>query len=233
MATAIEDSGFEIRDQIMWIYGSGFPKSIPLFNGIGSSLKPAHEPIVMARKPIAAKNIVDNIIKYNVGGINVDICRVEESLLTSKNVIGRYPANIIHDGSEEVEKEFSKFGEKKTGSRNGVKKARESFCSGAFREKSRDTKYNRVGDIGTASRFFYCAKASKSERGLENNHPTVKPLELMKYLCRLISPKDGVILDPFMGSGTTGLAAISEGFKFIGIEKESSYMDICRKRISK
>ena len=210
MAAAIEDAGFEIRDQIMWLYGSGFPKSLNLGDGWGTALKPAHEPIVMARKFIEGTN-KNNREKYGTGGINIDGCRIEgdTNLKTRvrkagsefgqksgwndhKNVDtiydpskGRFPANVMHDGLQEE-----------------------------------------------WARYFYCPKVSKSERGKDNTHPTVKPQELMKYLCRLVTPKGGTVLDPFMGSGSTGMAAKDEGFEFIGIEREKEYFEIAEKRIN-
>ena len=175
MAVAVEDAGFEIRDQIMWLYGSGFPKSHNLGDGWGTALKPAHEPIVMARKFIEGTN-KNNREKYGTGGINIDGCRVEGA---------RFPANVMHDGLQD-----------------------------------------------DWARFFYCPKISKCERGEDNTHPTVKPQELMKYLCRLVTPKGGTVLDPFMGSGSTGMAAKDEGFEFIGIEREKEYFEIAEKRIN-
>ena len=262
MACAIEDAGFEIRDQMMWVYGSGFPKSHniskainksegvgfmkadgasgynPTINqmvqvgesspaakqweGWGTALKPAHEPICLARKPIEG-TVADNVLKWEVGGLNLDGCRVGEET-------GRFPANLMHDGSQEVVDLFP--GENES----------------------------------SAARFFYCPKASKADRdeGCEsleekrtaklggsnndrddldpvserfrtspsrNNHPTVKPKELMRYLCRLITPPGGVVLDPFTGSGSTGKAALMEGFSFIGIELSAEYAEIARHRI--
>ena len=210
MAVAIEDAGFEIRDQLMWLYGSGFPKSHNLGDGWGTALKPAHEPIVMARKFIEGTN-KNNREKYGTGGINIDGCRIEgdTNLKTRvrkagsefgqnsgwndhKNVDtiydpskGRFPANVIHDGLKE-----------------------------------------------DWARYFYCPKVSKSERGEGNSHPTVKPIALMRYLCRLVTPKGGTVLDPFMGSGSTGIACKEEGFEFIGIEREKEYFEIAEKRIS-
>lgn len=313
---AIEDAGFEIRDQIAWLYGSGFPKSRDLskdmdkiegverkvvgktktndirggsFNhkdkgkstrveinktvatsdlakewqGWGSALKPAMEPIVLARKPLGKGNaLASNAIEHGVGGINIDGCRigVEErynppagnkaggnSLNMSKvgmpidaegtTALGRWPANIIHDGSDEVTSKFS----------------------------------------DGSDRFFYCAKASKADRdeGMEfsatksmggkgnglqrvcsvcgsnilkgcdcpgrtyvhtesrkNHHPTVKPTDLMAYLCRLVTPKDGIVLDPFMGSGSTGKAAMKEDFRFIGVEMDPDYFEVAHTRVA-
>jgi len=208
MAVAIEDAGFEIRDQLMWLYGSGFPKSHNLGDGWGTALKPAHEPIVMGRKFIEGTN-KNNREKYGTGGINIDGCRVsldgetppsgsakrvyksnqytEEKIYGDNKTTpetGRFPANVMHDGLEE-----------------------------------------------DWVRYFYSPKVSKSERGENNTHPTVKPQELMKYLCRLVTPKGGTVLDPFMGSGSTGMAAKDEGFEFIGIEREKEYFEIAEKRI--
>ena len=351
MTVNIEDAGFEIRDVVAWIYGSGFPKSlnigkaidglqgnkrIPIgerhrnvkpyddgngwnqndtkgdftytqgnseYEGWGTALKPAMELWTLARKPLSEKTVAENVLKWGTGGINVDGCRIEytndldkasaipQGRITTKvgafagktqggknvelnkeeyekqthrkprqsqtwekgsgfknetntiaeaNPQGRFPANLIHDGSDEVVSEFP------------------------------DTN----GGSGSASRFFYCAKASRSERnkGLEemedkliagsnpaiaelkrgntdfekkdenssgyssvrkvkNNHPTVKPIALMKYLCKLITPVNGIVLDPYMGSGSTGIACKLENFSFVGIEKEKQYCIIARARI--
>jgi len=219
MAVAIEDAGFEIRDQLMWLYGSGFPKSHNLGDGWGTALKPAHEPIVMARKPLSEKSIADNILKHGTGGINIDGSRVEG---------GRFPANVMHDGSEEV---VSGFPHTKSGTLSPDMNIKEStgWSGGSKADRVKNT---FIGNEGSAARFFYCPKVSKSERGEDNTHPTVKPQELMKYLCRLVTPKGGTLLDPFMGSGSTGMAAKDEGFKFIGIEREKEYFEIAEKRIN-
>ena len=249
MAVAVEDAGFEIRDQLMWLYGSGFPKSHNLGDGWGTALKPAHEPIVMARKFIEGTN-KNNKDKYGTGGINIDGCRVsldgetppsgsakrvyksnqytEEKIYGDNKTTpetGRFPANVMHDGSEEVMSEFAKYGERKS-------------CTSPSKAtpegkifKGKRNQGNLPMDSGTAARFFYCPKTSKNERGEDNTHPTVKPQELMKYLCRLVTPKGGTVLDPFMGSGSTGMACKDEGFDFIGIEKEKEYFAIAEKRI--
>lgn len=302
MAVRIEDAGFEIRDQIMWIYGSGFPKSHNIgkaidkklgnerlslgidptkarkdgrkgnslgmqqgqtgeitkgnsaWEGWGTALKPAHEPIVMARKPFKG-SVADNVLEHGVGGINIDGCRIGLSKgddprlggkgswatdKTAKNVyeggyegkniasseLGRFPANVIFD--EEAGQTLDEQSDK-------------------------------------ASRFFYCPKTNKKDRneGLEdfeekksrkwrddkgmkltgsgnprnemskNFHPTVKPTDLMAYLVRLVTPKDGLVLDPFMGSGSTGKACAVEGMQFIGIEREQEYLDIAKARIER
>lgn len=276
LACAVEDAGFQIRDQIMWIYGSGFPKSLDVskaidkqngiwrgrageivsgngsmsggnyarnpkgepatddakqWQGWGTALKPAHEPIVLARKALDG-TVAQNVLWHGVGGLNIDGCRIGSGTGEIKNVNapdgrieyqvksqGRFPANFIHDGSDEI-----------------------------------------VELMPDAARFFYCAKANKTDRneGLEgfaeqrpdtrseigmgtftekgiakqsNFHPTVKPTMLMRYLCRLITPPEGTILDPFTGSGSTGKAAMMEGFNFVGIEQSEEYCGIARARI--
>ena len=271
MAVAIEDAGFSIRDQIMWLYGSGFPKSLNLGDGWGTALKPAHEPIVLARKKIEGTN-KQNRKKYGTGGIHIDACRIEgekqtrnsnpvmnggkygqnqnaerkivkrksrsdDGVWTNKNSgmkaegthyadadpKGRFPANVMHDGSEEVQDIFPQ-----TSKSVPTKRTRKTL--GMFGMPNDATP--EYDDEGTAARYFYCAKTSKSEKGNDNTHPTVKPLKLMKYLCRLVTPKGGTVLDPFMGSGSTGIAAKDEGFDFIGIEKEKEYFEIAERRIS-
>ena len=261
MAVAIEDSGFEIRDQIMWIYGSGFPKSLNIGNGWGTALKPAHEPVVMARKPFKG-TVANNVLQYGTGAINIDESRIslsenDDSRLggkgtwktdkmakdvyeggyagteTGSSELGRFPANIIHDGSDVVKDIFPN---NKAGSYKG-----DGSKSGGIWSKSTGQPAGReYGDEGSASRYFYSAKVSASERnqGLEhletkqNTHPTVKPIDLMKYLCRLVTPKGGTVLDPFMGSGSTGIAAKSLEFDFIGIEKEEEYYKIASARVN-
>jgi len=253
MAVAIEDAGFEIRDQIGWMFGSGFPKSHSVSKGIdqnagayvpgevlptnreieeveegsrdfrlsaktaenpqtddakewkgwGSAIKPAWEPICMARKPLIG-TIVDNVLEHRTGALNIDGCRVGGDTAAD----GRWPANVIHDGSMEVLAAFAKFGKR------------------------------GVGSIGTAARFFYVAKPSRADRVAgaddiqDGGHPTVKPTDLMAYLCRLVTPPNGLVLDPFMGSGSTGRGAILEGFRFIGCELSESYIKIAAARIA-
>ena len=292
LACAIEDAGWEIRDTLGWIYGSGFPKSLNLGNGFGTALKPAWEPIILARKPISEKNITANVLKYGTGGLNIDGCRIKQGkqpgfissggfnsggnsncygdskgVTDSDYTQGRFPANLIHDGSGEV---LNLFPETKSGKLepwHAPKRIKNGNVYGNYSGlKTPPPPYG--GDSGSAARFFYCAKASKHDRdeGLEgfeetkmgfsngarihgegydqgqglglnrvisrkNTHPTVKPIALMQYLCRLITPPDGIILDPFMGSGSTGKAAVKEGFSFIGIELNPDYIEIARKRI--
>jgi DNA modification methylase len=339
LACAIEDAGFQIRDQIMWVYGSGFPKSLNIskaidkaagaerevigvrtdgmsatamkpdkgwnansmgsvlditapataeakqWEGWGTALKPAHEPIVMARKPLDG-TVANNVLTHGVGGINIDGCRVgradgddssagnrtatfgtqdtssggDGSGGWSQNEQGRFPANLIHDGSDEVLELFPETG-KSTGGRIGKKQMSNVTNVPAGQYEAGDPGY---GDSGSAARFFYCAKANKKDRneGLDgfaekreadriisdgvggdnprnrsntpklNHHPTVKPTDLMRYLCRLVTPPNGTVLDPFTGSGSTGKAAVLEGFNFIGIEQSAEYVEIATARIN-
>lgn len=337
MTCAIEDAGFDIRDQIMWVYGSGFPKSLNIgkaidgyitngksdslslkvvnetrpgeahirptstnghrgivgsadagqsvkrntpatpegeqWDGWGTALKPAHEPICVARKPFSG-TVANNILAHGTGAMNIDGCRVAgESTkrdnhggtgdptqlrtgngddFTSGSDAGRWPANLIHDGSDEVLASFPNAkgqqgaisGNEPSNKTNGIYGA----FSGRNEAAPRD-------DTGSAARFFYCAKTSRKDRheGMQspgaqfshgstlrkventetvgNNHPTVKPTDLMRYLCRLVTPPGGTVLDPFMGSGSTGKAAMREGFKFIGCEMSEEYMRIAEARI--
>ena len=284
MAVAVEDAGFEIRDQIMWIYGSGFPKSMNIGKGWGTSLKPAHEPIVMARKPLSEKSVVNNVLKHGTGGINIDDCRTENS-------DAKYPdtnPDFRDQGKQSKENtgiDKLSFGQTQnvkrkkvvrksrgedgvwTNENSGMKAEGSEFADADPRGRF-PANVIHDGLEESWARYFYCAKTSKSERnqGLDNfdtkrvgmsngaqskgdgydkgqgiglnrvierknTHPTVKPLKLMKYLCRLVTPKDGTVLDPFMGSGSTGMAAKDESFDFIGIEKEKEYYDIANSRI--
>jgi len=293
LACAIEDAGWEIRDTLMWVYGSGFPKSHNLkgeHEGWGTALKPAWEPIILARKPLDG-TVAANVQKWGCGCINIDGCRIaisdedkkdikskQNKRDTTNNIIrgfgnntathgdwnmsrGRWPANLIHDGSEEVLVLFPNV--KVPGPYIQKTKIRGNIGKLSNVEGTITPHY---GDSGSAARFFYCAKASRAEReagceGMEgrdgpsdnygtkavnltrkdlgpnevkkaaNVHPCVKPLALMRYLIRLVTPPNGIILDPFMGSGTTGMAAKQEGFEFIGIEKEQEYIEIAERRI--
>jgi site-specific DNA-methyltransferase (adenine-specific) len=260
MGVAIEDAGFEIRDQIMWIYGQGFPKSLNVgkkiegYEGWGTALKPSHEPIVLARKPLSEKTIVENVIKHGTGGINIDGSRIgfrdeadkqsakpgslnatgEHSMFGLKsgnelNDAGRFPANIILD------EEVGKLLDEQSGISTSGKYKGEGSKSGGIWNKSTGLPAGvEYGDKGGASRFFYCPKTSKKDKneGVINTHPTVKPTDLMRYLINLITPKGGTILDPFMGSGSTGKAAVRCNVDFIGIEKETEYMEVAKIRIN-
>lgn len=288
MAVAIEDAGFEIRDQLGWVYGSGFPKSHNQkgdWEGWGTALKPAWEPICLARKPLDG-TVAANLAKWGTGALNIDGCRVEgESTvrvqgeaeigfhggnhapgLVTGSTQGRWPANVCHDGSPEVLAAFPDTGPAKAGGRSTGRNFGQEHDDVFTKDRER-TGHNDNG--GSAARFFYCAKASRKDReeGLEgfeathrpngnkwtdqdyrvtrgerppsaesgprkNTHPTVKPTDLMRWLCRLVTPPGGVILDPFMGSGSTGKAALLEGFRFIGCEREDEYMPIAEARIA-
>jgi hypothetical protein len=311
MAVRIEDAGFEIRDMIAWVYGSGFPKSLDVskaidkaagaerevvgqrrygdghvqnstrlappigtfqrtqddrldtapatpeaqqWTGWGTALKPALEPITLARKPFPS-TVAANVLEHGTGALNVDGCRVG----TSKNVpasvskkapancygkyaeagetpgvgghdpnLGRWPANLIHDGGDEV---VGLFPAEARSSCGGGKAANaKAGYSGGFRP-DHDSSASQYYDSGSAARFFYTAKATKAERqGV--THPTVKPLDLMAYLCRLVTPPGGTVLDPFMGSGTTIKAAIGEGFNAIGIERDPAYFAMAEHRMN-
>lgn len=254
MAVRIEDAGFEIRDMIAWVYGSGFPKSHNLqgdWQGWGTALKPALEPITVARKPLIG-TVAENVLAHGTGALNIDGCRVPGALEGDPNRFrktdggefvakfdnapvvrsdGRWPANLIHDGSEEVLARFPEGSFNKPVERKSDNPQNTIYGAGLGVGKSGSVRA-AFGDTGSAARFFYCAKASKADRGAENVHPTVKPTNLMRYLCRLVTPPDGVVLDPFMGSGSTGKAALLEGFQFIGIEREVEYLKIARARIA-
>jgi len=367
LACAIEDAGFEIRDSIMWLYGTGFPKSLnvgranagkvhrhhgdwnslakPALESIGTALKPSHEPIVVARKPLVG-TVAANVLQHGTGGLNIDACRIgtesterpnginalgvmndddwQPSAGTGGSSAGRWPANVVLSHTEDcipvgtrvvkpsngsgVASERSGSGEA-SGDRRYTEKGSSNFAPTPGRGGGTETVEawectpgcpvaaldaqtgelksgfmaagteraglgyqgglgNRVrndthGDSGGASRFFYCAKASRAERdaGLEgfeerldagvwggadddlsegkkptrpraNGHPTVKPIDLMRWLVRLVTPPGGLILDPFLGSGTTGCAAVLEGFNFIGIEREPEYVEIAKGRIA-
>lgn len=323
LGCVLEDSGFEIRDCIMWMYGSGFPKSqnvalmidkhaghknrgraIPtastyqacdterqnklegnvvgkyqpiedlakIWDGYGTNIKPAYEPIFLIRKPLIG-TVAQNIIEYGVGALNIDACRIGTETVPSNRFTdgakpfgngagheyetvvqqGRFPANVCHDGSDEVLKLFP---ETKSGALTGQKRNSENKVY----DKSDEKAYYRKSSQGSAARFFYCSKASQKEReaGLHerdpinvtdgrnkptdnpyqrgktqrrNTHTTVKPISLCRWLSRLICPINGTLLDPFAGSGSFGCAAVQEGFDWIGIELEEENVMISEARI--
>jgi site-specific DNA-methyltransferase (adenine-specific) len=264
MACAIEDAGFEIRDQLAWVFGSGFPKSHNHGDGWGTALKPAWEPICLARKPVIG-TVAGNREVYGTGAINIDACRIEADgeiieqsgekvdiargkthagydrpnatmFRTGKpkerngpaNQQGRWPANLIHDGSDEVVAGFSAETGKSSGGRIGNAGGGnvENLPTGQFTKGDPG-----FGDSGSTARFFYCAKAATEERGEGNTHPTVKPIDLMRWLVRLVTPKGGTVLDPFMGSGSTLIAADAEQFNAIGCELSAEYAAIAERRI--
>lgn len=288
LACAIEDAGFEIRDQLAWLYGSGFPKSHDVARSIdamfgvdrkageepswvaeawagwGTALKPALEPIVLARKPLAG-TVAETVIAHGCGALNVDACRVatgedlnggayagefreRDGRTTSDQAAGaralsrlnrgagdyvqpsgRWPANVVHDGSAEVLEAFPEASGQKAAiagdepSRT-TKNAYGNFSGCRSPNEPRD-------DSGSAARFFYSAKADAEDR-LGSKHPTVKPVDLMAWLCRLVTPKGGVVLDPFAGSGTTGLAALRQGFGAVLIEREAEYVADIQRRLA-
>ena len=344
MAVAIEDAGFEVRDQIMWIYGSGFPKSLDVSKAIdkalgaerevvgsrkvipgvafdtagpselpitepataaaaaaagwGTALKPAHEPCVLARKPLIG-TVAANVLAHGTGALNIDGCRIgfasdaDERESKEKNrhsdfgteaggnavygdftmvaprnydAAGRWPANVMHDGSDEVVELFPSDVSGRVGMKQHASGTARIY--GTYTRSEASTGLEGLPDSGSAARFFYTPKADASDRnegldgftvrsagsvtdreegsaglnspragagrtnGARNFHPTVKPTDLMRYLCRLVTPTGGVVLDPFMGSGSTGKAALLEGFRFIGIERDPDYMEIARARIA-
>jgi site-specific DNA-methyltransferase (adenine-specific) len=253
LATAIEDGGFIVYDMIAWAYGQGFPKSHNLdgeWDGWGSALKPALEPICLAQKPRDG-TIAANIRKWGTGALNIDGCRVSvadgdersggfglgkrpwQSGDVGGNTIrvgserGRWPANIIHDGSEEVIAAFpdAPGQQRYVGPEHGDRPSRGIYGDFGARppNEPRD-------DAGSAARFFYTAKADSDDR-LGSKHPTVKPLDLMQYLVRLVTPPRGLVLDPFAGTGTTGDAAWREGLHAVLIEREPEYQTDIRRRM--
>jgi DNA modification methylase len=221
MVVNIEDAGFEIRDQIQWLYGSGFPKSHNLndeFKGWGTALKPANEPIVLARKPLEkGLTVFENVSKWGVGALNIDESRIE-----CERPAQTYSQPDIRGNAYNSEKEKRQIAE--------VPANLGRWPSNVLLDETAAAMLDKQSEID-ASRFFYVAKASKRERGKDNIHPTVKPIKLMQYLIRLITPPGGIVLDPFMGSGSTGIAAKSLDFDFIGIELDPEYIKIANKRI--
>lgn len=260
LASAIEDAGFEIRDQLAWVYGSGFPKSHSQGDGRGTALKPGWEPIVLARKPLDG-TVAQNLARWGVGALDIDGCRVphtgESHAGKSRSgqasaerryhdrggttftmtpgplggdPRGRWPANIVHDGSAEV---VAAFPATASGSGAIKRQSGAGYRPNALGQESRPpgTEMVAYGDRGTAARFFYCAKATKAER-MGSKHPTVKPVALMRWLCRLIAPPGAVILDPFAGSGSTGVAAVMEGQRPVLIEREAQFCADIERRIA-
>lgn len=223
LACAIEDAGFEIRDQIMWLYGSGFPKSHNQkgdWEGWGTALKPSHEPVVLARKPFkgtAAKNLAE----HGTAALHIDPCRVgfasdaDEAESKAKNQHADFGSGPMTNRV---------FGLRDRGNYDPEGRWPANVCHDGSDEV--------LDALGEPARFFYCSKASRKDRNDGNNHPTVKPTALMQWLCRLVTPEGGAILDPFMGSGSTGKAALREGFRFAGIEQSEDYMNIARARIA-
>lgn len=248
LVCAIEDAGFEIRDTLMWIYGSGFPKSLNLGDGWGTALKPAHEPICLARKPLSEQTVASNVQRWGVGGLNIAESKIGTEALPAQMAgqakigtferhdmvtperVGRYPANVILSDEDEVLEAFAAFGESKSISRTGKRTGR-SVNGQPYGMAEQQNVTMGHSDSGSPARFFYSAKASAGDRA-GSKHPTVKPIKLMEYLCRMICPKDGTILDPFAGSGTTGAAAMNLGLSALLIERELEYYSDCVRRLS-
>jgi site-specific DNA-methyltransferase (adenine-specific) len=249
MACAIEDAGFEIRDSLMWIYGTGFPKSHNQGDGWGTALKPAFEPIVLARKPLSEKTVAANVMRWGTGAINVDGCRVaakdvpmkwetprggiwktdsEASAPLTISDKGRWPANVCHDGSEEVVGMFPNSNGQQAAITGYEPSSKTNAIYGQFNGRPATEPRN---DSGSAARFFYSAKADGDSRA-GSKHPTVKPVDLMQWLIRLVTPRNGLVLDPFAGTGTTAEAALYEGMRCILVEKEAEYIDDIRRRLS-
>lgn len=255
VACAIEDAGFEIRDTLSWLYGSGFcrrgyirdKQSNIVREGWGGSLKPAWEPIILARKHLAG-TVAETVLAHGTGALNIDATRVGKGVLRSTgngkrnrtdgygmqggviggSELGRWPANCLHDGSDEVLQAFAAFGDKAGGSFPAARGCGGISTSGHGGQGGLVAR--SMGDTGTAARFFYSAKASAADRA-GSKHPTVKPVSLMRYLVRLITPPGGTVLDPFAGSGTTGEAAMREGFSAVLIEREAEYVEDIERRL--
>lgn len=267
-ATALENAGFEVRDSILHLFGSGFPKSHNLekaTNGVakgqGTALKPAVEIWWLIRKPLSEKTVAANVLMHGVGGINIDGCRIpielsQENRAKYANTVqntsgvdfkgnqvtrhgtplynleaGRFPANLVLD------EEAARLLDEQSGKLNGDspnRKPRNNNPSKNLAMSGDNLGHVSHGhaDSGGASRFFYVAKASKSDKGSNNTHPTVKSTKLMEYLITLITPEGGTVLDPFMGSGSTGVAAKNLGFSFVGIEREDEYHAIAELRVA-
>lgn len=258
MALSLRLAGFEIMDTGMWLYGSGFPKSLDIskaidksspdqakqWDGWGTALKPAYEPFILARKPLDG-TYANNVLKHGVGGLNIDGCRVGDEIRINPpagnkqggnsynmsvagmpsgakptEATGRFPANVIHDG---IDESWAKY----------------FYCAKASK-KDRDeglenlsiTSAGEMTDREEGSDGLNSPRAGAGRTtGARNIHPTVKPTELMRYICRLVTPPDGLILDPFSGSGSTGKGAVLEGFNFIGFEMDVKYCEIANERI--
>ncbi|OZC80232.1 hypothetical protein CH274_13435 [Rhodococcus sp. 06-418-5] len=265
LAAAVEDSGFEIRDSIAWLYGSGFPKSLNLPGGLGTALKPAFEPIVVGRKKLAG-TVAMNVLAHGTGALNIDACRVgteqrtnpagsasslhrvsrveqgyRETLTSSvgveSEVSGRWPMNVTLDESQ-VDELDRQSGTRAAGGNVSGDEQSATGDNGIYGHYDRAA-WSGYGDTGGASRFFptfrYEAKAPASERPSVDDvqHPTVKPLDLMRWLVRLVTPPNGVVLEPFAGSGTTAEACVHEHMRCIAIEREADYLPLIVARLSK
>ena len=250
LACAIEDAGFEIRDMVSWLYGSGFPKSHNHDIGgvkFGTALKPACEPWVLARKPLCG-TVAETLDAHGTGALNIDGCRIEGEKTPApvgqfrgsdvgatgltgirdgrSDHLGRWPANVVHDGSDEV---LDAFPATEAAGGYPAQGARYGLGGGVREQRGEALKLETAG--GSAARFFYSAKADDEDR-LGADHPTVKPVALMRWLCRLITPPGARVLDPFAGSGSTGVACLGEGFDALLIEREPDYVATIRRRLA-
>ena len=319
LATNLEDIGFVIKDSLMWLFGSGFPKAQDVGKKSGNDewlgwktgLKPAHEPIVMCRKPLDNRmgkrgktnsrlNVSENVEKWGVGALNIDATRIEFTIEADKNVggrskgttydnnmfqgdaykfesntksvlsvandLGRFPSNVIV--SEEVGNDLNeKIGDKKFGNKKGGYKYDKTYNVEGFINNNKPDAPSNYGDGGGPSKYFYSPKVNRKERnigfeidkiptwnpsggynsetgedmrkqltkdreGISNNHPTIKPVALMLYLVKMITPPNGKVLDPFNGSGSTGMAVKQFGGHYVGIDLDENYIEISRKRIN-
>ena len=249
LACVIEDAGFEIRDMLQWIYGSDFPIAMDISKAINKQ-QPTNKPIVLARKPLSEKTVVDNIIRWGTGGINIDDSRIgtEDKLVrpiisrddnkvfgkglgvgTQVEPSGRFPANVLLDETAAAILD-EQSGILKSGD-NCTRRKVGSFLEHGGLGHPGDIQVT-YGDEGGASRFFYITKASQ-KCGICNDPRTVKPINLMEYLVSLITPALGVVLDPFAGSGATGIACAHKGFNFLGIESDAHNWEICVDRLRK
>ena len=256
----LEDAGFEIRESLLWLYGSGFPKSLNLPGGLGTALKPAYEPVILARKPLGGRTVAQCVAEFGTGALNIDGCRIDGA---RPGDLGRWPPNVAMDEAAAATLDAE------VGERSGTVGAPRRRGPGGqgWGCVGHETTMGRTTDVGGPSRFFYVAKASRDERergcedlplrtageatdrqdgsaglnspragasrtrGARNVHPTVKPVALMRWLVRLVTPPGGLVLDPFAGSGTTGLACITEQCRFLGIEREAEYVAIANTRL--
>lgn len=260
LAAGVEDTGFEIRDSIAWLYGSGFPKSLNVGDGRGTALKPAFEPIVVGRKPLSG-TVAATVLTHGTGALNIDACRtaaesrplvvsdrrsgnevygdgLQGSRAVGATELGRWPTNVVLDDSQAaaLDEQTGVLTSGANPTRRGGDTARGVYND--FPGQAECTPA-RGADSGGASRFFptfrYKAKAPSSERPSVDGvqHPTVKPLDLMRWLVRLVTPPGGTVLEPFAGSGTTAEACVHEHRKCIAIEREAEYLPLIVSRLSK
>lgn len=255
MGMSIRLAGFDIRDSVAWLTGSGFPKSHdvgkstgdPRWDGWGTALKPAHEPVTVARKPFKG-TVAQNVLSWGTGALNIDATRIGTESTQRNNTAemgyhggnlaaeyqtgstaGRWPANVVLDDTT------AELLDEQSGNVKGAVSNGRKAGNGAMFDPGAAAQAPSYGDSGGASRFFYVAKAPKRERPVVDGvaHPTVKPLALMRWLVKLVTPPGGVVLDPFAGSGTTLEACLLEGFDHVGIEREAEYLPLIEARLDR